>query len=62
MNKYEKASLQGVRNALNAVSGPIGDDTWETFGERMQATIKSNVSVLDGILALDPTEDEGLSL
>jgi len=64
MNKTEKAIIQGVKNALGAVSGPLKDDDWEVYGQRMQATIQSNVRVLDGLLTIEATEDkeEGVSL
>ena len=62
MNKTEHTIIKGVFESLNEVSGPIPDDTWEAYGERMKATINTNVKILRNLVAIDPTDNEGIQL
>ena len=62
MNKTEHAIMKGVFESLNEVSGPIQDDTWEAYGERMKATIKTNIKILRNLVAIEPTDNEGIQL
>jgi len=70
MNKIEKATLTGVRNALKNVAITSWDegsfDTWATWAKTMKSTINSNVYILDELLKLEeddrPKWDDGITL
>lgn len=62
MTKSEKAVIQSVRNTLVGASKPgftTGDiKEWSTWANRMQTVMHTNIEILDGILSIDPVEEE----
>jgi len=69
MTKSEKAVIQSVRNTLVGAAKPgfsSGDIAeWSKWANRMQTVLHTNIEILDGILSIDPVEEEkdgGVSL
>jgi len=58
MNKTEKAVLQGIRESLNSVTGSEDGDNWEKWANRMRATLKTSIKILDNMLDIEEDDEE----